>query len=578
MAESSGRRRAGARGAKHSIPLTADDELVFLPLGGCGEIGMNLSAYGFGTGAAQRWLLVDLGITFPGSDSPGIDIIMPDPAFLEMERERIVGLILTHGHEDHIGAVPHLWPRFECPIYATPFTAALVRNKLAEIGIGKRAPLNVVPLGGIVELEPFSVEFISLTHSIPEPSALAIRTAAGTILHTGDWKLDPDPLVGRNVEVERLKTIGREGVLAMVCDSTNVFVPGEAGSERSVRERLTELIGTLGGRVAVTGFASNVARMQTVAHAAAANGRHLALVGRAMHRIKAAAEETGYLEGFPPLLGEQEASYLPPEKVLYLCTGSQAEPRSALMKIARGEHPHLRLGAGDSVIFSARVIPGNEREIYELHNSLIAKGVTVYADETEGIHVSGHPCRDELKAMYGWIRPRISVPVHGEMRHLEEHSRYARELGAEHAPILRNGDMLKISPGTPGVIDEIPHGRLLLDGDVLTPDEGPSLKERRRIAVDGLIVVTVAVSDSGNLMAVPMVLVVGVPADLPKPAKTFQETLEDDVESALLQLGRPKREDDEAVDQACRRAVRSRLKGLTGKRPAIEIQIFRLED
>lgn len=406
-----------------------DDELVFLPLGGAGEIGMNLNAYGYGPPDARQWIIVDIGVTFGREDTtPGVELILPDPAYLEDECDNILGIVLTHAHEDHIGALAWLWPRLKAPVYATPFTAALVREKLREQSLLDKVPLTVLPLKGKLDLGPFDIEYITLTHSIPEPNGLAIRTPLGLIWHTGDWKIDPDPLIGELTDEATLRAMAEEGVLAMVCDSTNVFVEGTSGSEADVREKLTKVIASCTGRVAVTAFASNVARVETALLAARACGRTPVLVGRSMHRIHGAAKGVGLLQDAPTPIAEEEAHGMDPEKVLYLCTGSQGEARAALSRIARGEHRNVKLTTGDTVVFSSRVIPGNEAAIHALYNMFLERGVELITADDHPVHVSGHPARDELRQMYQWARPRIAVPVHGEQRHIREHVKLALEL------------------------------------------------------------------------------------------------------------------------------------------------------
>ncbi|MEM9122288.1 MAG: ribonuclease J [Pseudomonadota bacterium] len=553
-------------------------ELVFLPLGGCGEIGMNLNVYGVLNGSERRWLIVDLGITFPGDGEPGVDVILPDTEFLETERENIEAIVLTHAHEDHFGAIPYLWDRLRVPVYATPFTKALLGLKLEEGGRREPLPIHEVPLSGRIELGPFDVEFVSMTHSIPEPNALAIRTGQGLVLHTGDWKLDPEPMVGERANLARLQEIGSEGVRALICDSTNVFSGGRAGSEAQVRERLTEIVAGLSGRVAVTGFASNVARMDTVAAVARATGRQLVMAGRAMHRVKLAAEQAGYLRDFPVLVPDSEAGYLPNDTVLYFCTGSQGEPRAALARIASGDHPHITLGAGDTVIYSSKTIPGNEREISHIQNLLTARGVDIIDEETEGVHVSGHPCRDELTDLYNWVRPALAVPVHGERRHIAEHVALAKSCGVEAALAVANGDLVRLAPGTPMVVDEVPHGRLHVDGEVIVPAGSTALRERRKLSHSGVIIATLVLGSDGNIAVDPMVLAPGLPNLRGQSGRTLIEVMEADVENALLQLGRSRRDDDDAVEEATRRALRGRLKTAWNKRPVIEVQIIRLDD
>lgn len=435
------------------------DDLLFLPLGGCNEIGMNLNLYGF----QKKWLMVDCGITF--GDQLGIEIIMPDISFITKQQEDLIGLVVTHAHEDHIGAIPYLWEKLLCPIYATPFTVRILKAKLQEVGLLEKVPIFEVPLNGEVDLSPFKINFISLTHSIPEPNALAIRTAAGTVIHTGDWKLDPDPLVGEATDVQALRNFGEEGVLALVCDSTNVFVKGKTDSEASVRNHLIQLVKEQKeGRVIIACFASNVARLASCAVAAQESGRLPVLVGRSMIRMEKAARELGYLKGLPPFLTEDEAESLDRHKILLISTGSQGEARSALARMSSNEHPRLKLTAGDTVIFSARMIPGNEISVKGIQEQLIDLGVTViHADEVEGIHVSGHPAREDLKDMYSWIQPKILVPIHGEPTHLREQAKYAQALGVQKVIVPYNGSLINLTSKEPTVIEEIPHGRLALD-------------------------------------------------------------------------------------------------------------------
>ncbi|MCK4867322.1 MAG: ribonuclease J, partial [Alphaproteobacteria bacterium] len=474
---------------KFDIDGLGREDLVFLPLGGAGEIGMNLNLYGHD----GKWLMVDLGITFGDDSTPGVEVIMPDPSFIVERKKDIAGLVLTHAHEDHLGAVHWLWPQLECPIYATPFTASVLRRKLAEVGLEKAARITEVPMSGQFDVGPFGIELITLTHSIPEPNAVVIRTRAGTVLHTGDWKLDPDPVVGASTDEAALMRVGDEGVLAMVCDSTNVLVPGTSGSEADVRDNLIELVGTIENRVAVASFASNVARLDSVCRAAQANGRRVALVGRSMTRIVEAAQENGYLKGLPAFIADSEVNYLPRNEVLLLCTGSQGEPRSALARIADDDHPDVTLDAGDTVIFSSREIPGNERSIGRLLNKLASQGIDIITARDKHVHVSGHPARDELIQMYQWIRPRIAVPVHGEARHLIAHAELARDCQVPEPVGARNGYVVRLAPGRATVVDEVSHGRVAVDGNRLIPMESSALRDRRRAAWNGSAVVTVVV-------------------------------------------------------------------------------------
>ena len=546
-----------------------DDELVFLPLGGSGEIGMNFNAYGYGPPDDRKWIVVDCGVLFGReTTSPGVDLIMPDIRFLAEQRHNVIAIVATHAHEDHIGAIPHLWPMLKCPIYATPFTAVLIEGKLDEAGLSDRVHPRRVPLSGKLELGPFAIEFMSITHSIPEPNALAIRTPLGVVVHTGDWKIDPEPLLGEVTDEGALKRLGDEGVLALVCDSTNALVAGESGSEATARDALTKLIGTLKGRVAVTSFASNVARLESIAKAAKAHGRQIALVGRAMHKITDAARETGYLKGFPAVIDEVDAAQLPPGRVLYLCTGSQGEPRAALARIADNNHPNVSLGKGDAVIFSSRIIPGNDLAIHELHNKLAALGVELLTAEDHFVHVSGHPCRDELAQMYRWTRPQISVPVHGELRHQNEHARLALSLQVPQALVPANGQLIRLAPGRAGIIDEVPSGRVHMDGRVLI-EEGVGLaRQRRTLSFAGVIVITLVLDGKGRVAADPAVVIEGIP----EPVRgAIVRALEEPI-----RRHNPKRADAGDLKESVRRAARRAAEDAWGKKPVTRVEVIEI--
>ncbi len=557
--------------------MTISDELVFLPLGGCGEIGMNLNLFGFGPPGKHKWIMADLGVTFGDERTPGIDLIMPDPTFIEERRKDLLGIVLTHGHEDHIGAVPQLWSRLKCPVYATPFTAELVKDKLAEAGLLDQVPLHIVELGGRISLGPFEIELITLTHSILEPNALAIRTPLGNLLHTGDWKIDPHPLIGDKTDEDCLRKLGDEGVLAMLCDSTNVFSPGISGSEADVRQNLVDVISTLKNKVAVTSFASNVARLESVMYAAEKNDRHVCLVGRSMHRITRAAKAVGYLKHIPNLVDEEEAGYLPPDKVLYLCTGSQGEARAALWRIADEAHQSVSLSAGDTVVFSSRVIPGNEIGIFDLQNRLAERGIEIITEADHFVHVSGHPCRDELATMYSWVKPKIAIPVHGEMRHLLEHARLAKSLQVPEAHIAPNGTMLRLAPGPAEVIDRVESGRLYLDGDLLVPSHDPALGVRRKLANVGHVVVTIVLDKRGDIIADAAVKLAGVPLETLNHSADFVDEIATAAEEAVDRLPTKRVKDDVAVEEAVRRAVRVPIREVWGKRPLLDIQIIRTD-
>lgn len=554
---------------------TAADELVFLPLGGSNEIGMNLNAYGYGPAEDRQWIVVDVGVTFGDNTTPGVDVITPDPAYLE--GERILGIVLTHAHEDHIGALGWLWPRLKAPLYATPFTAFLIREKLRDAGLLDQVVIHEVPLGGTIDLGPFHVEMVTITHSIAEPNGLAIKTPLGTVLHTGDWKIDNDPIVGERTDVETIQRLGDEGVLAMVCDSTNVFQDGVAGSEGEVKVALAELIAGLKGRVAVGCFASNVARMDSVIRAAEAAGRRVALAGRSMHRITAAAKSVGMLSDLKPFLSEEEARVWPADGILYLCTGSQGEGRAALSRVAEGNHPFIKLGRGDHCIFSSRVIPGNELAIARLQDTLSERGVRIYTDRDHpGIHVSGHPCRDELRQMYQWARPRIAVPTHGQRRHIAEHALLARDMQVPETVTPRNGDMVRLAPGPAAIIDEVPSGRLFVDGGMLVEEAGEALRERRHAASNGILVVSFALDKRGRIVSDIDVRGIGLPGDEDQPLSDILDMLAERVEQVVRGLNGEALEDELVIEQAVARALKKASQGVWSRRPIVETVVLRL--
>ncbi|HVH73867.1 MAG TPA: ribonuclease J [Stellaceae bacterium] len=546
------------------------EALFFVPLGGSGEIGMNLNLYGYG----GDWLILDCGVTFGDDSQPGLDVVMPDPAFITERRDRLLGIVATHAHEDHIGAIPYLWSRLKCPVWATPFTASLLRAKLIEAGMAERVRINIVPMSGRFAIGPFDLELVTLTHSIPEPNAVVLRTPAGTVLHTGDWKFDPDPLIGPTSDEEALRRLGQEGVLAMVCDSTNALRPGTSGSEADLRRSLSELIGHYRGRVAVACFASNVARLETAALAAAEHGRNVALVGRSLWRIDKAARETGYLAGLPPFLTEEEAGFMPRERLLLVCTGSQGEPRSALARIAREDHPNIVLDEGDVVIFSSRVIPGNEKPIARLQNALAKLGVEIVTDADHFVHVSGHPARDELVRMYQMVRPQIAIPVHGEARHLIAHAQLAEECQVVQALIVENGDMVRLAAAGASVVEEVAVGRLASDGKSLLPVGGAALKDRRRAGFNGTAVATLVLGRQGKLAAPPEVSLIGIVEE--DAATAAAPALREALTRALDELPADARRDDESVREAARRALRRAVNERFAKRPLVEIHLLRV--
>ena len=544
--------------------MTQDDELVFLPLGGTGEIGMNCNLYGFGPRGDRQWIMVDLGVTFGRHTEPGIDLITPDIEFIEQRKDNLLGILLTHGHEDHIGAVAHLWPRLQCPIYATPFTAELVKGKLAERGLLDSAELNIIDTDAHLELGPFAIDYICLTHSIAEPSALAIEANGYRALHTGDWKIDPDPVIGRLTEVERLKKLGDDGIDAIICDSTNVLSSGRSGSEADVGRMLEQVVAESSGRVVITTFASNVARLTSIAKVAVATGRHLCLAGRGMHKVYQAARATGYLTEFPELVEESDAGYLPPERVLICCTGSQGEANAALGRMANGHHPELTLEAGDRVIFSSKMIPGNEKEILALQNRLAQIDVEIITPNGTDIHVSGHPCRDELEDMYGWARPRCAIPVHGEHRHLIAHAQLAETLGVPEPLRIHNGDLVRIAPGPSEVIDVAKSGRLYLDGQILTDARAPAVRERRKASFGGTIFIAIPVDAANRLAGQLAVELVGVPLD--DGAVKLHDWVMDAAERQIPSNGRLT---PERAEQDIKAAVRREMARRWGKKPMI---------
>ncbi len=558
------------RDADASAITIAEDELCFLPLGGSEEIGMNLYLYGLG----GKWLMVDLGISFGDETTPGIDVLMPDISFVEERRRDLLGIVLTHAHEDHFGAIQYLWPRLKCPIYATPFTAALLRLKLAETEFARKVKIVEVPLSGQIELGPFQVEYVAVTHSIPEPNALVLRTPLGTVVHSGDWKLDPHPQIGDPTDEARLRAIGDEGVLAFVCDSTNALVPGISGSEQTVKEELTKLIGRLKGRIAITCFSTNVARIRSIAEAAQANDRQCALIGRSLWRIYEAARQTGYMSETVPFLSESDAGYVPADKIVLICTGSQGEPRSALSRIARDEHAHIVLEPGDTVIFSAREIPGNEKAIGRVQSQLIRLGVDIITPDDEMVHVSGHPARDELTTLYQWLRPRIAVPVHGTPKHLLAQARLAADCQVPETVVPQDGAVIRLAPGPAEILGYVSTGQLALDGTRLIRLDNGVTRSRHRMNQEGAVVASLVVDNSGRLLADPQMSLMGLLEA--EEDEEQRRALVTDVREAVERLSKSARRDDDAVREAARLAIRRGIKAERGKRPLIQIQLVRI--
>ena len=547
------------------------NELVFVPLGGIGEIGMNLYLYGYGRPHHHKWLVVDMGVTFGGEFEPGIDVILPDIQFLEEESHNIVGLLLTHAHEDHYGAVADLWPHLsDMPVYATPFTAEMLKSKLGENGRMKGFPLKVIPMGSKHSIGPFDIELISMSHSIPEPSAIAITTPLGTVLHTGDWKLDEQPLTSAPTDAGRLQAIGEAGLDALICDSTNAIREGISPSEADVAVTLKKLIADAPQRVAVTTFASNVARLGSVAKAAQDAGRELVVAGRAMFRVIEAAQATGYLD--PDLEFHNETAFkkLPPKNVVVLCTGSQGESRAALARAASGEHPHIKLSAGDWVIFSSRTIPGNEKSVGRVMNSLADNKIEIITDQDGLVHVSGHPRKGELEQLYGWVKPKIAVPMHGESRHLEAHAELAEKLGVKEVVRARNGDMVRLLPQPAKIVDEVPVGRLYRDGAILMSADAGPVRERRKLSFAGTITVSVVLSRKGELLADPEVSMAGLP-EADNRDISFEEIAREAAIGTVESIPRSRRRDPALVSEAVRRGVRGAINQAWGKKPMCSV-------
>ncbi len=546
------------------------DELLFLPLGGSGEIGMNLNLYGHD----GKWLIVDVGITFgDSSTTPGVDVIMPDPSFIAKKSNQISAIILTHGHEDHLGAVQYLWPKLKCPIYATPFTAAFLRRKLADCSFINDIEIIEIPLSSKFSVDKFDIELISLTHSILEPNALLIKTPVGNVMHTGDWKLDPDPALGEKSDKDALIKAGDEGVLAMVCDSTNALNDGWSGSEGEIRKNLIDLVASKNGKVAIACFASNVARLESAVLAGVKNGRKIALVGRSLWRIVDAAKEAGYLKNSPKFLEAGDVKGMPANKILYICTGSQGEPRAALSRIAVKNHPDVSLVKGDCVVFSSREIPGNEISISHIQNSLIEQNIEIITANDYNIHASGHPYRDELRQMYQWVRPHIAIPVHGEARHLEAHATLATESGISHSMAARNGRCMSLTKDGVEIVDEVFSSRLYLDGNRLLPMDNNALKSRRKMSWNGFVLISLVIDDDGDLLIDPEITVEGLFND---DEDEKIDKLISVAEDALNKLGKKAIMNDDKIREAIRISLSRICKKTTSKRPIIRVHLARV--
>ena len=550
-------------------------ELVYCSLGGAGEIGMNLNLFGYGKPGEYKWIIVDIGVTFSDDNIPGIEVILPNPEFIADQKENLLGIVLTHAHEDHVGAIAHLWPMLECPIYATPFTAAIVREKFKELKINIGSHLKIVKLGGNVKLGAFDIDYVTLTHSILEPNGLAITTPEGVILHTADWKIDDDPLIGDKTDIKKLTDIGKKGVLAMVCDSTNIFNLGSSGSENLVRTGLFTVLEKMKNRIVITSFASNVARMETVFKVAEKIGRQVCLVGRSMNRIYQLARQCNYLQDIKVPIDVRDSKKIPKNKIVFLCTGSQGEQRAALARIANGTHPDLQLEKDDNVIFSSRIIPGNEKRLFKIFNDFSKNDINVLSEENSMIHVSGHPAREDLKKMYNWIKPKILIPVHGEQRHMAEHINFAKEMGVKFPIKVSNGEIIRLSPGEPKVIDKVTWGKVYLDGKVLIDNDSPVLKERRNMAANGYMEITVLISKNGQIKNNPVITLKGIPL-IDEDASEIEYDLEDIVMDTCktFNLNNSKQEKNliDTLKGNCRKLINDK----SGKKPLVNINLVRL--
>jgi len=554
--------------------MSQKDQLIFCPLGGSGEIGMNMNLFSYGKPDNQKWIIVDIGVTFADDTLPGIDLIYPDPGFIIDKKDDLLGIILTHAHEDHIGAIVHIWPQLKCNIYATPFTSVLIKEKFKEKKIEIGNNLKIVDLNGTIKLGPFKIEFVTLTHSILEPNGLSIETPAGTVLHTGDWKCDPNPLIGKTINEKKLKQIGDQGVLAMICDSTNVFNPGRSGSELDVRKSLLKIMANKQKRIIVTSFASNVARMESIFYCTEKIGRKISLVGRSMHRIYKAARQCGYLNNLIKPIDPREAKKISREKIVYLCTGSQGEPNGAMMRISNYIHPDVYIESEDTVIFSSKIIPGNEKKLYKLHNQLVKDGIEVISEENEFVHVSGHPNRDDLKDMYNWVKPQCVIPVHGEHRHMIEHINFAKEMQVPYPVQVENGDIVKIYPGSkPEVYDKAPSGRLYVDGNISVEEDSQSIKERKNLSSNGYMEVTILITPKGNIHKRPILSFKGLPI---VEEEEFIYGLEEEIESTAKTFSLNSKKQEHNLIDSLKIVCRKYSKEKTGKKPFTNINIVKI--
>jgi ribonuclease J len=551
------------------------EELIFLPLGGVGEIGMNFALYGYGPQSNRRWIIVDVGVTFPGDDFPGADLVLPDIEFIADRLDKLDGIVITHAHEDHYGALLALWPMLKAPLYCTPFTAAMLEAKMQSEPNAPKIPITVFKAGKPFKVGAFEIEGVHVTHSIPEPVSLMIRSPLGNVIHTGDWKLDHEPTLGQKTDEARFRELGEEGVLALVCDSTNAMVEGVSPSEEEVSEIFSEVIAESPGRVLITTFSSNVGRIRSIAIAAEKVGRRVMVLGRSLLRVCDVSRELGYLDGIAPFLSEDEYQSVPRRELVVICTGSQGETRAALGKLSRDEHRNASLSPGDRVVFSSRSIPGNEREIINIQNALVEQGVEIILDGETLVHVSGHPRRNELKQMYEWTKPTIGVPVHGEARHLIAQAGLMGDCGIADVAPIRNGDMLRLAPGPAEVLDSVKHGRIYKDGHLIGSQDAMGIKRRRVLSWVGHVVMSLVIDKNGQLLADPDITCEGLPRMVDEQ-DTFEDVLYDAGVAAFENIPPKKRKDDNRVHQAVERALRSEVREIWGKKPLVTVFVTRV--
>ncbi|MCR9134882.1 MAG: ribonuclease J [Alphaproteobacteria bacterium] len=555
--------------------MAKQDELIFLPLGGVGEIGMNLALYGYGPKGHRAWIMVDCGVTFPGPELPGVDLVLPDIQYIEDQKIDLKAIIITHAHEDHYGALADLWPYLNVPVYVSPFTAGMMEAKRAYERDADAIPVTIYKAGETFEVGPFSIEAVAVNHSIPEPVSLAMTTPAGRIIHTGDWKIDEAPSLGPLTDESRFRLLGDQGVLALICDSTNALRDGVSPSEKEISKSLEKIISAAEGRVAITTFSSNVGRIRSITEAARDAGRKVLLLGSSIRRVVDVATDRGYMDGLPPFIGEDEFASTPRNEIVIILTGSQGESRAALAKISRDEMRNVALGAGDTVVFSSRTIPGNEKPILDIKNGLIEQGIRIITDDEALVHVSGHPRRNELRRMYEWVRPEIVVPVHGEAAHLTGHAELASQSGIKSVPRVRNGDMVRLAPGPAEVIGEVPHGRIYKDGDLIGEYDDMGIGERRKLSFVGHIAVNVLLNSKSELVRDPMVSTHGLPIE-DEEGQTMADRLTEAAVSAVISIPRARRKDIDVVHESVRRAVRSSARDVWGKKPVMTVFVSRI--